>query len=244
MARRPAEPAALEARLGYRFGDRALLAEALTHVSRASAGATYQRLEFLGDRVLGLAIADMLMRTYPGTSEGELSLRLAELVRRETCAEVALAWDLGPHLSLGRGGTPAIRRNPSILADACEAVIGAVFRDGGFAAAQELVERGFGAKLATLAELPFNPKTLLQEWAATQGRAPPTYHIRDRSGPDHAPHFTVIARVEGLAEGVGAGGSRRGAEQAAAAALLEREGVRSGPANQPAATFAREVAVA
>ena len=237
VARRSPNLAALEARLDYRFGDGAALLEALTHVSRSRSGPTYQRLEFLGDRVLGLAIADILMSAYPEATEGDLSLRLAELVRRETCAAVALAWDLGPHLVLGGGGTAAMRRNASILADACEAVIGAVFRDGGYAAARALVERSFGDRLASLAELPTNPKTVLQEWAAARGRPSPTYRIVERSGPDHAPRFTVAAEVEGLPDGLGSGASRRSAEQAAAAALLQREGV-------PGATalHAREVA--
>ncbi len=225
MPRRIADPAALEVKLGYRFSDRSLLVEALTHVSGAGAGPTYQRLEFLGDRVLGLAIADMLMQAFPGASEGDLSRRLAELVRRETCATVGINWDLGPHLRLGGGAGGAMRRNLSILSDACEAVIGAVFVDGGYPAAREVVARGFEGKLSELADLPSNPKTLLQEWAAAQGRPPPVYVILGRSGPDHAPHFHVAARVEGLAEATGAGGSRRAAEQVAAEAVLVREGV-------------------
>lgn len=228
MTRKTFDPAPLEARLGHTFADASLLVEALTHVSRSGGGPTYQRLEFLGDRVLGLAIADLLMRTYPSSSEGDLSRRLAELVRRETCAEVAQAWDLGPLLRLGGGLTASMRRNGSILADSCEAVIGAVFRDGGFAAAAAVVERAYGDRLATLDEVPANPKTSLQEWAAARGRPPPVYAIVERSGPDHAPRFRVAARVEGLDEALGAGGSRRAAEQAAAAAVLVREGVWAG----------------
>lgn len=230
MARSGADAAALEARLGYVFSDRALLVEALTHVSRSGSAPTYQRLEFLGDRVLGLATAACLMETFPEASEGDLSRRFSELVRRETCAEVALAWDLGPHLKVG--GSGAMRRNVSILADACEAVIGAVFTDGGFPAARDLVARSFGPRLDALAELPSNPKTQLQEWAAARGRPPPTYAILDRSGPDHAPLFQVVARVRDLEEAVGHGGSRRAAEQAAAHAMLVREGI--SPALVPA----------
>lgn len=225
MARRAADPAALETRLGYAFRDRSLATEALTHVSSACGGPTYQRLEFLGDRVLGLAVADLLMAGFPGASEGDLSRRLAELVRRETCAAVAIGWDLGPHLHLGGGASGAMRRNASILADTCEAVIGAVFVDGGWEAARDLVARGFGGRLSEQAELPSNPKTQLQEWAARLGRPPPTYAILDRTGPDHAPRFQIAARVDGLAEAVGSGGSRRAAEQAAAQAVLLREGI-------------------
>lgn len=227
MARRTGlDDARLEARLDHIFADRSLLVQALTHVSRSQEGPTYQRLEFLGDRVLGLAVADLLMQAYPEASEGDLSRRLAELVRRETCAAVALGWELGGHLRLGGGAVAAMRRNPSILADACEAVIGAVFVDAGFDAARGLVARAFAPRLATLADVPSNAKTDLQEWAVARGKPPPLYAILERSGPDHAPHFRVGARVEGLDEAVGTGRSRRAAEQAAAEAVLLREGVR------------------
>ncbi len=229
MAAKSPDPALLEARIGYAFRDRAMLDEALTHVSRQGGGPTYQRLEFLGDRVLGLAIADLLMKSFPVASEGDLSRRLAELVRRETCAEVAVDWDLGPQLRLGGGATGAMRRNMSILGDACESVIGAVFVDGGFEAASAVVARAFETRLPALADVPANAKTLLQEWAAARGRQPPIYAIVERTGPDHAPRFQVAARIEGLAEAVGTGGSRRAAEQAAAEAVLVREGVRPVP---------------
>ena len=151
MARRTPDPRALEERLGYAFKDRDLLVLALTHVSApgAGTGVSYQRLEFLGDRVLGLAIAELLYRTYPEAAEGELSRRLADLVRRESCAEVALAWDVGPHLRLGAGEVHSGgRRNQAILADACESIIGAVFLDGGYEPARGLVERAFAGRLA------------------------------------------------------------------------------------------------
>ena len=225
--RRKASNSALEERLGYGFTDPALLAEALTHVSASGAASTYQRLEFLGDRVLGLAVADMLMTAFPGGSEGDLSRRLSELVRRETCAEVALAWDLGPHLTLG-GGAAGLRRNVSILSDACEAVIGAVFRDGGYEPARALVERGFRPKLGEAGEIPTNPKAVLQEWALARGLGVPSYAIVDRSGPDHAPCFVIAARVGGLGEATGSGSSRRSAEQAAAQALLAVKGLCGG----------------
>jgi ribonuclease-3 len=220
-----ADTAALEARLGHAFKDRKLLAEALTHVSRSGGGPTYQRLEFLGDRVLGLAVSNLLMKSFPDASEGDLSRRLAELVRRETCASVAAEWDLGPHLRLGGGGKGAMRTNVSILGDACESVIGAVFVDGGFEAATALVERAFTPRLEKLAEVPANPKTQLQEWAAARGVAPPTYVIVEREGPDHAPVFRIAARLAGFEDAVGSGTSRRAAEQEAAFAMLVREGV-------------------
>lgn len=217
--------AQLEGRLGYAFQNRKLLAEALTHVSRSGGGPTYQRLEFLGDRVLGLAVSDLLMRSFPEANEGDLSRRLAELVRRETCAAVATDWDLGRHLKLGGGSIAAMRQNLSILGDACESVIGAAYLDGGLAAAQALVERGFAPRLAALTTVPANPKTQLQEWAAARGLSPPHYDIVEREGPDHRPHFRVAARLSGFDEALGSGSSRRAAEQDAALALLLREGV-------------------
>ena len=221
---------ALEERIGHVFQDRDLLLRALTHVSAAGGEAArernYQRLEFLGDRVLGLATADMLFKAFPEASEGELSRRLAELVRRETCAEVALAWDVGPYLALGSserlsGG----RRNVAILSDVCESIIGAVFLDAGFEAARTVVERALAEPLATPRRPLRDAKTALQEWAQGRGLPTPTYALLDRSGPDHAPRFVVAAQVEGLADGVGLGPSKRVAEQEAAQRVLIREQV-------------------
>ena len=144
MSRKAKDRAALEERLGYHFADKALLERALTHISALAGGATransYQRLEFLGDRVLGLVISDMLYRAFPKANEGELSRRLADLVRKESCAEVARAMDLGPALKLGNSESHAGGRlRTTILADACEALIGAVYSDGGFPAAEDFV---------------------------------------------------------------------------------------------------------
>jgi ribonuclease III len=228
VARRGFDRTALEEKLGHSFADPALVERALTHVSAAGGevGRSNQRLEFLGDRVLGLAVSEMLYAAFPDASEGELSHRLSDLVRRETCATMALAWDLGTHLILGPGeGRSGGRRNRAILADAAEAVIGAVFIDSGFAAAKALVERALAEQVREARRPPRDPKTALQEWAQGRGRPTPTYAIVERSGPDHAPRFHVAARVDGIAEAVGAGGSRRAAEQSAAMALLLREGV-------------------
>src|ERR687898_2452719 len=152
MARRKVDTAPLEDRLGHHFMDKHLLACALTHVSAAGGAAgrskNYQRLEFLGDRVLGLAVAEMLFATFPDASEGELSQRLSELVRRDTCADVALAWDVGPYLKLGGGDVQSGgRHSRPILADVCESLIGAVFLDGGYDAARRLIERAFGERM-------------------------------------------------------------------------------------------------
>ena len=145
--------------------------------------------------MLGLAIADMLYRAFPTAPEGELSRRLSELVRRETCAEVAVAWDVGPHLRLGAGEVHSGgRRNQAILADVCEAIIGAVFLDGGYGAAKDLVERSFGARLSAPRRPLRDPKSALQEWAQGRGLPTPNYSVVEQVGPDHAPRFQVDGR--------------------------------------------------
>jgi ribonuclease-3 len=214
-------------KLGYSFEKPAFLDEALTHVSAPKAdGQSYQRLEFLGDRVLGLAIADLLYRTFPGATEGELSRRLAELVRRESCAEIAIAWDVGPYLKLGAGEAHSgERRNPTILADVCEAIIGAVFMDGGYEAARGVIERAFQPLLEAPRRPLRDPKSALQEWAQGRGLPPPSYTIVEQTGPDHAPRFRVMVKVKGAETEFGLGTSKRIAEQAAARSLLLREGV-------------------
>ena len=227
MARRKPNLDELLNKLGYRFENPALLDEALTHVSAPKAdGQSYQRLEFLGDRVLGLAIADILYRTFPGAPEGELSRRLAELVRRESCAEIAITWDVGPYLKLGAGEAHSgERRNPTILADVCEAIIGAVFMDGGYEAARGVIERAFQPLLEAPRRPLRDPKSALQEWAQGRGLPPPTYTIVEQTGPDHAPKFRVMVKVKGAETEFGLGTSKRIAEQAAARSLLLREGV-------------------
>lgn len=227
MARRKPNLDELLNKLGYRFEKPALLDEALTHVSAPKAdGQSYQRLEFLGDRVLGLAIADLLYRTFPGAPEGELSRRLAELVRRESCAEIAITWDVGPYLKLGAGEAHSgERRNQTILADVCEAIIGAVFLDGGYEAARGVIERAFQPLLEAPRRPLRDPKSALQEWAQGRGLPPPTYTIVEQTGPDHAPKFRVMVKVKGAETEFGLGTSKRIAEQAAARSLLLREGV-------------------
>ncbi|RXF73875.1 ribonuclease III [Hansschlegelia zhihuaiae] len=230
MKRRASADGALEARLGHVFADRTLLERALTHITAARSKegrlGSYQRLEFLGDRVLGLAVADMLIGAYPTADEGELSRRLAELVRAETCAEVAEAMELGPYIRLGAGEAGSGgRRKAAILSDVCEAVIGATHLDGGYAAAAALVERFWGERLLAPKRPLRDPKTELQEWAQGRGLAAPVYREVARSGPDHNPQFRVAVMVEGVEEAQGGGRSKRAAEQAAAEALLAREGV-------------------
>jgi len=221
----------LEDRIGYRFNDAALLNSALSHISalkgaRNRAG-SYQRLEFLGDHVLGLVISDMLFRAFPKADEGELSRRLADLVRKETCAEIARTVDLGAAIRLGASEANAGgRTRPAILADVCEALIGAVYLDGGFAAAAALVGRLWDARMRITAQPLRDPKTVLQEWAQARGLPTPAYREIARTGPDHDPQFRVAVQLPQLAPAEGSGRSKRAAEQAAAAAMMAREGVK------------------
>ncbi len=221
----------LEERIGYRFSDTALFDSALSHISalkgaRNRAG-SYQRLEFLGDHVLGLVISDLLFRAFPKADEGELSRRLADLVRKETCAEIARTIDLGAAIRLGSSEANAGgRKRPAILADVCEALIGAVYLDGGYTAAEALVGRLWDARMKTKAQPLRDPKTVLQEWAQARGLPTPAYREVARSGPDHDPVFRVTVQLPKLAPAEGSGRSKRAAEQAAAAAMMTREGVK------------------
>lgn len=228
MKRKADDLSALEERLGYRFKETALLDQALTHKSAVTGRkhASNQRLEFLGDRILGLAVAEMLYENYPGNLEGELSQRHTALVRNEFCVEVALQLDLGAHLKLGAGErNSGGDRNPSILGDACEAVIGAIFLDGGYEPAKAMVERYWRAPMQATAQAPRDAKALLQEWALGRGMPVPNYREVERTGPDHKPSFRVSVELPGIVPVEGVGPSKREAERAAASAMLAREGV-------------------
>lgn len=223
---------ALESTIGYRFADPSLLERALTHISalKGKQGRTgsYQRLEFLGDHVLGLAISAMLFDAFPKADEGELSRRLADLVRRETCAEVARAIDLGTALKLGASeSNSGGRARAAILADVCESLIGAVFLDGGYKAATAFIERFWAERMRKPSRPLRDPKTVLQEWAQARGFPTPSYREVERSGPHHNPEFRVAVTLPEREPAEGRGRSKRAAEQAAAAALLAREGVRA-----------------
>jgi len=211
-------------RLGHRFQTPEHLIRALTHPSIATPSRPdNQRLEFLGDRVLGLVIAEALLRADRDASEGTLAPRFNALVRKETCADIARSVDLGAVLKLGRsemmsGG----RRKDALLADAMEAVIAAVYLDGGFDAARDVVMAHWNPRIDAVEDDARDPKSALQEWAQAQGQTPPDYLERGREGPDHAPVFTIEARLsDGRAEAAKAG-SKRQAEQMAAKALLEK----------------------
>ncbi len=215
---------AFMARIGHPFGKPELLLRALTHASISSpTRPDNQRLEFLGDRVLGLVMADALLAADPSASEGQLAPRFNALVRKETCAEVARDCGLGDMLKLGRsemlsGG----RRKDALLGDAMEAVIAAVYLDAGFDAARTLILRLWGNRIGAVKSDARDPKTSLQEWAQARAQQPPTYLEVARSGPDHEPTFTVEVRLQsGEAERATAR-SKRIAEQMAAKGLLAR----------------------
>jgi ribonuclease III len=230
--RRKRSTAAFEERIGYRFKDPALLEQALTHISaltgaRNRAG-SYQRLEFLGDHVLGLVVSDMLFRAFAKADEGEMSRRLADLVRKEACADVARAIELGDAIRLGASEANAGGRGrTAILADVCEALIGVVFVDGGYPAASALIERLWSERMRTPARPLRDSKTVLQEWAQARGLPTPAYREVERKGPDHDPEFRVTVELPDLAPAEGLGRSKRAAEQAAAAAMLTRAGIKA-----------------
>ncbi|MCB1338477.1 MAG: ribonuclease III [Maritimibacter sp.] len=219
-----AELTAFAARIGHDFARPDLLVRALTHGSISSeTRPDNQRLEFLGDRVLGLVMAEALLAGDKGATEGQLAPRYNALVRKETCAEVAREIDLGAVLKLGRsemmsGG----RRKQALLGDAMEAVIAAIYLDGGFEAARGAILRLWGKRIASVEADARDAKTSLQEWAQARGLPPPAYIETGRSGPDHAPTFTIEARLETGAAARASAPSKRAAEQAAAKALLDR----------------------
>ena len=226
MARTTDTLAPLQRALGHKFNDKALLRQALTHSSARSdtVACDNERLEFLGDRVLGLAIAELLCELQPEAREGDLARLYNRLVQRGTCAEVALELDLGEHLLLsGSERTSGGRSKTSILADACEAVLGAIFVDAGFEATRKVVRKHWSPRIDGGAETPRDPKTALQEWAQGRKLGLPEYAEVERAGPDHAPHFTAEVRVGSVKPARGSGTNKRLAEQAAARALLERE---------------------
>jgi ribonuclease III len=224
----------LASRIGYEFARPALLAEALTHPSALAPGQRrsrrkptaahgYERLEFLGDRVLGLVVADLLWHRFKSEPEGLLTRRIGQLVRRETLARVAAAIGLGPYLLLSPAEAAAgAAANPGILADALEAVIAAIYLDGSFVAAAAFVRRWWEPLIARMERPPREPKTALQEWAQGRGLPLPAYKLVATSGPDHAPRFTVTAEIVGAEPVAATASSKRAAETEAAALLLDR----------------------
>lgn len=221
----------LESKLGYRFKDQKILVRALTHKSAMALDeidvtASYQRLEFMGDRVLALVIAEMLYKTFPDAEEGELARRLTGLVRNETCAEVAIDCDMPTYILLSAGENRAGgRKKAAIIGDVCEAVMAAIYFDGGMEAARAFIERNWRERMEGWSKPLRDPKTALQEWAHGKKRPAPTYEEISRSGPDHALVFVMEVKIEGMQTAKGEGNSKRDAEQKAASIMLVREGV-------------------
>ena len=220
----------LEQSLGVKFKDISFLERALTHMSatkdRSLRSESYQRLEFLGDRVLALSISTMLLNQFPETDEGDLSRRLAALVRRESCTETARQWNLSKFLRLGTGEAKSGgRKNDAIMADLCEAVIGAIYLDQGFEIASSCIHRAWYDRMILPHRPLRDPKTALQEWVQAQGIDAPKYYEIGRSGPDHSPDFHIRTEIVGYSNASAKGRSKRLAEQAAALAFLQREGV-------------------
>jgi ribonuclease-3 len=231
--RRHKSIAELTARLGHQFSNIAVLQLALTHASARSSARPNEdneRLEFLGDRVLGLAVAELLTDHFPDAYEGELARWFNHLVRAETCAEVAQAWGLGDFILMSGGeALSGGRGKKTILANTCEAVLGALFADAGYEIARNVVRRFWEPHLGALETAAPDAKSVLQEWAQGRGLPLPRYLEVAREGPDHAPRFTAEVQIDGVAPERGQGANKRAAEQAAALAMLVREGVWQAP---------------
>ena len=226
----PAETAAFARRIGHEFSRPDLLATALTHSSlSAPAQGDNQRLEFLGDRVLGLVVAEALYRADSAADEGLLAPRFNALVRRETCADVARQIGLGAAMRLGRSeAATGGRRKQALLADGMEAVIAAVYLDAGFGAARDMILRLWGDRINTVETDARDAKTALQEWAQARGQPPPGYTVIHRDGPDHAPQFDIEAALADGRTARAVAGSKRQAEQQAARALLAQVAEQTG----------------
>jgi ribonuclease-3 len=207
---------------GWRPRDATLFERALTHSSRTDAE-DYERLEFLGDRVLGLAIAAWLYELFPDEPEGKLSRRLNALVARETCAEVARALGVGTQIRLGKQARDdGATDSDNVLGDVVEALLGALYLEAGLERAVRFVREAWGERVTMQEKAPKHPKSALQEWAAANDRKPPVYSLAHRSGPHHAPRFTVEVEIAGVGAAQADGLSKQEAETEAAKALLEQ----------------------
>ena len=228
-SQRAAAARRLEETLGHTFERRDLFDRALTHSSFAGAGSDVrdlERLEFLGDRVLGLLTAEELWRRYPDMTEGQMAPRLNALVRKETCADAARAWDVGPALRLSKGEDHnGGRERNGVLGDACEALLGALYIDGGMSAARAAFDSYWGARFDEIAGHHLDAKTALQEWAQEAGHGTPRYRTVGRDGPDHAPRFTVEVHAGALTPERAEGSSKQNAQIGAALKMLLREEV-------------------
>jgi ribonuclease-3 len=213
----------LETALGYRFQNPKILTEALTHRGAIGTGTrtANERLEFLGDRVLGLVVAETLLREFPAEEEGALATRLAALVSAPTLMRIALSFGLADHVKMAPGQR-ADDENTAVLADACEAMIGALYLDGGLKAARDFIAAQWSAEFHADITPPKDAKTALQEWAQARGLPLPAYRVVEETGPAHAPSFVMAVAVEGHPEMKGAGRTKRIATQEAATGLLSR----------------------
>ncbi len=215
-------PDTLEGRIGRRFRDPDLLKLALTHAGAAGGIDSNERLEFLGDRVLGLIVADMLYRRFPAETEASLARRFVAAVRRETLTEVAESLRLEQDMTFARETAEArTRGRAGMLADACESLIGAIFLDGGLKAAEAFVAPRWQSRFEDAEPPPKDAKTVLQEWAQGRALPLPSYRETGRSGPAHAPRFEIEVAIKGRPPARGQGASKRAAEQEAAANLLK-----------------------
>lgn len=225
----------LRKRLGHHFSGLDQLEQALTHPSARSAKFRKggkrvhenERLEFLGDRVLGLVIAEWLMERFPDGNEGDLAQKLNALVRKETCAEVARQMELDQYIRVGkteRNG--AVHKRTTVLGDAMESLIAAIYLDGGYEAAKTVIKKWWQTHMETVDDVLRDPKTVLQEWAQGRGLAAPTYTVVSQSGPDHNPKFEIDVEVEGMTGETGCGRTKRGAEQDAAEKLLLSQSIK------------------
>jgi ribonuclease-3 len=224
-----AEYQTIAALLGYTFGNRDLLKAALTHGSgrKGKTNTTYQRLEFLGDRVLGLVIAEELYVRNPRKAEGALAQNFSLLVRAEACAEAARELGIADHIRVGqKEKAQGMTTQTLILGDVMEAILGAMYIDGGLEPSRALIIRLWERRLSNRSKLIKDAKSFLQEWALGKAKAIPLYRIVAREGPDHSPHFTIGVIVEGFAEALASAQSKRIGEQLAAEAFLRREKIR------------------
>ncbi len=216
----------IAARVGYIFKDLRLLETALTHSSAVKATTNNERLEFLGDRVLGLIVADMLLKMFPDAREGEIAPRFNALVEARTCSNIGLQLELDQFMRADAAlKSRSKKAGGNYLADAVEALVAAIYLDGGIEAAREFVLKNWEPLARLAVDKPANPKGELQEWIAKSSDARPVYAIDKREGPDHQPVFTVSLQVPGFAPAQGTGSSRRAAEEASASGFLVREGV-------------------
>lgn len=229
--RKPIDYDALARKLGHVFANTTLLHDALTHPSlpsgkgssRTSKASSYERLEFLGDRVLGLVIAHWLYTLFPKANEGEMAKRHAHLVNGDMLRTIAISIGLDEHLRLARGeDVLAERKNLAALSDAMEGVIGALYLDGGYAVVEAFIKKNWEPLIASEAAPPADPKTALQEFAQGNGLPLPVYSILEHSGPSHAPRFVIEVSVRGYKPMIAEGGSKREAEKKAASLLLEK----------------------